>query len=224
MKEGIILTSKGTVQITNPKTGEVLLELETTASSTNYQIKQEVLSFDNPNANRNIIKTESFPNYGTSQPMIQTYTSDSTSDWGTHQVGYPHIGTGGLTYYGEYGDILHLTKEEMESVRDAQYIWKEFLDRKIKNHEKELMSDMYGTTSVWKKIELLIDRVIFNEPATIILWKDGIKTVVKTQDGEPFDKEKGFLMAIAKYLNRDKANYNNLIKKWCPEDDEVDED
>jgi len=60
-----------------------------------------------------------------------------------------------------------------------------------------------------------IKNVIFNEPATIILWKNGEKTVVKAQDGEPFDKEKGLAMAIMKYLNDDKANYNNLFKKWC---------
>ena len=60
-----------------------------------------------------------------------------------------------------------------------------------------------------------IEKVVFNEPATIILWRDGGKTVVKAQDGEPFDKEKGFLMAIAKKLGENKGNYNNIIKKWC---------
>lgn len=43
----------------------------------------------------------------------------------------------------------------------------------------------------------LIDRVIFNPPATIVFWKDGTKTVVKAEN-EPFDAEKGFAMAVAK--------------------------
>lgn len=44
----------------------------------------------------------------------------------------------------------------------------------------------------------LIKKVIFNPPATIIFWKDGTKTVVKTRDDEDFDHEKGFAMAVAK--------------------------
>lgn len=60
-----------------------------------------------------------------------------------------------------------------------------------------------------------IEKVIFNDPATVILWKTGEKTVVKAQDGEPYDKEKGFAMAILKYLNDNKSKYNNIIKKWC---------
>ena len=43
------------------------------------------------------------------------------------------------------------------------------------------------------------DRVIFNPPATIVYWKDGSKTVVKTH-GEDFDEEKGFAMAVVKRL------------------------
>ena len=71
---------------------------------------------------------------------------------------------------------------------------------------------------LWGNLQTLsnqIEKVIFNEPATIILWKNGHKTVVKAQDGEPFDKEKGFLMAIEKKMNDNKGNYNNIIKKWC---------
>ena len=69
----------------------------------------------------------------------------------------------------------------------------------------------------FQKLSAKISKVIFNEPATIILWKDGSKTVVKTQDNEPFDREKGFLMAVMKYLNDGKANFNNVIKEWCEE-------
>ena len=187
-------------------------------------VRLKVLSVDNSNANGNIIRTESFPNYGVYIPT-ETYVDDSSgrfarkydSNWGTHQIGSPYIGTGGIGYHDEHTEISFPSWEPMEETFED--IVKKFLYAKIKKHEEELFTEMYGTTSVWKKIELLIDRVIFNEPATIILWKDGVKTVVKTQDGEPFDKEKGFLMAIAKYLNRDKANYNNLIKKWCLEED-----
>lgn len=58
-----------------------------------------------------------------------------------------------------------------------------------------------------------IDKVIFNEPATIILWKDGTKTVVKAVD-EPFDREKGFAMAVLKKMAGNKGNYFNKVKRW----------
>lgn len=41
-----------------------------------------------------------------------------------------------------------------------------------------------------KKNASPIKKVIFNDPATIILWKDGTKTVVKCQEGDTYDKEK----------------------------------
>lgn len=59
-----------------------------------------------------------------------------------------------------------------------------------------------------------IKNVIFNDPATIIFWSDGTKTVVKTQNGENFDPEKGLAMAIAKKAFGNEGYYYNVIKKW----------
>lgn len=59
-----------------------------------------------------------------------------------------------------------------------------------------------------------IDNVIFNPPATIVFWNDGTKTVVKAQEDETFDPEKGLAMAIAKKSLGNKGNYFNQIKKW----------
>lgn len=68
-----------------------------------------------------------------------------------------------------------------------------------------------------------IKKVIFNDPATIVLWSDGSKTVVKCQDGEPYDEEKGLAMAISKKALGNKGNYCNEFKKWLPEDEEEEE-
>lgn len=58
-----------------------------------------------------------------------------------------------------------------------------------------------------------VKKVIFNPPATIVYWFDGTKTVVKAQDGEIFDKEKGFAMACAKKFFGNKGNYYNEFRK-----------
>lgn len=59
-----------------------------------------------------------------------------------------------------------------------------------------------------------IEKVIFNDPATVVYWKDGTKTVVKAQDGEPFDKEKGLAMAIVKKVYGNKGSYNEIFKEF----------
>ena len=66
-----------------------------------------------------------------------------------------------------------------------------------------------------------IKDIIFNEPATIIIWKDGTKTVVKCQEGEGYDPEKGMAMAISKKALGNKGNYCEVFKKWLPEEEEV---
>lgn len=58
-----------------------------------------------------------------------------------------------------------------------------------------------------------VKKVIFNPPATIVYWFDGTKTIVKVQDGEIFDKEKGFAMACAKKFFGNKGNYYNEFRK-----------
>ena len=45
---------------------------------------------------------------------------------------------------------------------------------------------------------LEIKKIIFNGPATIILWTDNTKTVVKCDENEEFDPEKGVAMCIWK--------------------------
>jgi hypothetical protein len=44
-----------------------------------------------------------------------------------------------------------------------------------------------------------VKRVIFSPPATVVLWADGSKTIVKVHD-EDYDEEKGFAMAVCKKL------------------------
>lgn len=67
-----------------------------------------------------------------------------------------------------------------------------------------------------------IKNVIFNDPATIVFWEDGTKTVVKCQDGDEFDPEKGLTMAIAKKAYGNKGSYCNKLKKWLPKEEQVD--
>ena len=77
-------------------------------------------------------------------------------------------------------------------------------------------NNMYKNTQI-----SLIKNVIFNDPATIVFWNDGTKTVVKAKN-EEFDLEKGLAMAISKKVLGNKGNYYETFKKWMPKEDKND--
>ena len=70
-----------------------------------------------------------------------------------------------------------------------------------------------------QKLKPQIKNVIFNDPATIVFWSDGTKTVVKTQEGEEFDPEKGLAMAISKKALGNKREYYHTFLHWLKEYD-----
>lgn len=63
-----------------------------------------------------------------------------------------------------------------------------------------------------------IKDVIFNNPATIVIWNDDTKTVVKCGEGDTYSKETGLAMCIAKKFLGNKGNFNDTFKKWIKED------
>lgn len=91
--------------------------------------------------------------------------------------------------------------------------------------EFELLDDLNGMKIAFKPVYGLrkvpeIKRVIFNDPATIILWDDDTKTIVKAEN-ERFDPEKGLAMAITKKALGNEGNYYNELKKYLGDDYET---
>ena len=84
---------------------------------------------------------------------------------------------------------------------------------------RDFLNSIYGMSSSHIPE---IKNVIFNDPATIVFWEDGTKTVVKCQDRDEFDPEKGLAMAIAKKAYGNKGSYCNKLKKWLPKEEPVD--
>lgn len=99
------------------------------------------------------------------------------------------------------------------------------------NFDKMVLNSMYGLgltpdeinnkiDAVEKSLQIhrdsSIQKVIFNDPATIVIWTDDTKTVVKTQNGEKYDPEKGFAMAISKKCFGNIGHYYDIFKKWVP--------
>lgn len=96
------------------------------------------------------------------------------------------------------------------------------LIEKYASHDAKVLAEAYTKYYKHKQIEAqtfdnpsdFIVNVIFNDPATIIQWKDGTKTVIKCAKNDSFDPEKGLAMAIAKKALGNKGNYYEVIRKW----------
>ena len=95
------------------------------------------------------------------------------------------------------------------------------VDNRVFTYEQ--VKAVYETTITLSNREKLFDKehikdVIFNNPATIVLWKDGTKTVVKCQDGDVYNPETGLAMCIIKKMCGNKGNYNDVFNEWLPKE------
>lgn len=92
-------------------------------------------------------------------------------------------------------------------------------------HTYRSCDDVIEFLSKWYRFKMVdgdsfISRVIFNDPATIILWADGTKTIAKTHGDDAFDPEKGFAVACAKKLLGNGDAFRMEFAKWAPVDKE----
>ena len=88
----------------------------------------------------------------------------------------------GENYRDDAVDALAYCTHDIQSVR----------------HYAEIINNNNYDQVNQKQLKLNIRKVIFNNPATIVFWLDGTKTIVKKADDEPWDPEKGLAMAIIK--------------------------
>lgn len=62
--------------------------------------------------------------------------------------------------------------------------------------------------------------VIYNKPATIVLWEDGTKTVVKCDERDEYDPKIGLALCyMKKALGNSSRALNDVLKKWSVEHD-----
>ena len=100
-----------------------------------------------------------------------------------------------------------------DSKLEYRYYADNLWNNACRNGKSLLQAEMIKTPKVKEvKVEekLVIKKVIFSDPATIVLWSDGTKTVVKTQKGDPYDPEKGLAMACMKKMLSKKDYHKHL--------------
>ena len=90
---------------------------------------------------------------------------------------------------------------------------------RIGTKDGEIIGVLHNTAGILAFEDLWITKVIFNDPATIVLWKDGTKTVVKCQKGDTYDPEKGLAFCIIKKIFGNKGKFNDIFRQWIPKND-----
>ena len=127
------------------------------------------------------------------------------------------------TVYGDNGKIY-----EIENVRieQAPFLFYTETGSRVSEMTADIVNVRQTDNNTWfsayhlaplKGFASAIKKVIFNDPATIVLWNDGTKTVVKCQEGDEYSKEKGLALCIAKKHLGNKSNFNNEFKRWINE-------
>ena len=93
--------------------------------------------------------------------------------------------------------------------------------------EKDLIKMLHECFSDDEEIEVFrwnidgqsVDDIIINPPATIVKWADGTKTVVKCQNDEEYDAEKGIALCFMKKMCGNTSNYNEILKTAIAENE-----
>lgn len=124
-------------------------------------------------------------------------------------------------------DFLRMTTDgaEYSVPSNYSYIFKPEVSAYAADDIKRTLNAFFGAglvTSPYQKAMSRIKNVIFNDPATIVFWNDGTKTVVKCGKDDTFDPEKGLAMAISKYFFVNAGYFNDVFKKWVPKKGESD--
>lgn len=111
-------------------------------------------------------------------------------------------------------DLYHLLSKKNLSKESELYLFECIYDDCIRIVEGKI-------DELVEFDEKQIKNVIFNDPATIVFWKDGTKTVVRCQKdkGDTYNPELGLAMCIIKKMCGNKGGYNNVFNKWLPKED-----
>lgn len=89
--------------------------------------------------------------------------------------------------------------------------------------EKTIANSVYGLKKACAPAISPFDiaRVYFNNPVTVVLWKDGTKTIVRCQEGDTYSEETGLALCFAKKALGNKGNFNDVFHKYIPEEKEA---
>ena len=100
-------------------------------------------------------------------------------------------------------------KYHIDGRNSGRYPWNEYVNYMV-NDEK-------ATKAAIREWRIAPKKVIFNGPATIVMWQDGTKTIVKKSENDTDDREKAVMYAILKKEFGSRAKMNRYLKQFFKE-------
>lgn len=110
-------------------------------------------------------------------------------------------------------------KETMGMLKNAANAAKEQCEKETRmsiNLSECLPYNICGNNNArygWIRVQVVPVKVVYNDPATVVYWSDGTKTIVKCHDDDVFDEREGFLLCCAKKLMGNTGVYNDLMRE-----------
>ena len=123
----------------------------------------------------------------------------------------------------EKDEYVRLLQRHIHSMAAENTRLNRELDELKKNHDIPSAYPGSSFVLVYQQCKIrptfVIDKVIFNPPATIVFWLDGTKTVVKCKEGEEFSEWAGIALCLAKKLYG--PNFHKIFKAHCSDSEKT---
>lgn len=116
-------------------------------------------------------------------------------------------------WYGNY----YLTNDQYEDI--MRCFENEFEDARVRVSPKTFttyatLSDIVVKHKGLGFRNIKIKRIIFNPPATVIIWEDDTKTVVKCSEDDEFNPEIGVAMCYMKKIYGSRHAFSKMVEKY----------
>ena len=116
-------------------------------------------------------------------------------------------------------DIAFSSTERVSDLADGWLCKHDPISEKILEYIRE---DVRKTNEAYMIAHHTIKKVIFSGRATVVIWMDGTKTIVKCMEGDIYDPEKALMMCvIERILGGSKMEVKRFFKKWIKKELEV---
>lgn len=104
-------------------------------------------------------------------------------------------------------------------------------EKNIDHYTEEILKKLIGAINKQSRIDnsfgsyyeddsgnvTYIKEVIYNDPAVVVLWNDGTKTVSKCDYGDNFNPEFGLILCVLKKVVGN-GQVAKLLMNWIPDD------
>lgn len=95
----------------------------------------------------------------------------------------------------------------------------ESVDLKLSSLSFVRLSDAIMELGGKPSSKMTAERVIYNKPATIVLWADGTRTVVKCDSRDAYDPKYGLVLCyMKKALGNSSRNLNDALRTFLPKE------